>query len=176
MVLTDAAVNTLRDLAWQLEASDAVVKIPRFPLYVVDERRAFLDLGLANCEAWGWPNRPGYSFVKAMEWEQPVLPREVQRIVLPDWSCVELKYLDADEFDHWSDTDFDTTLAHPAQAPRVGGVPHARRWRRAARRGGPGRRPRWDPRHRLRALGVAPKKASDPGDLAERILRQLVRL
>ena len=109
MVLTDTAVNTLRDLAWQLEASDAVVKIPRFPLYVADDRRAFLDLGLANCEAWGWPNRPGYSFVKAMEWEQPVLPRDVQRIVLPDWSCIELKYLDADEFDHWTDTDFDTT-------------------------------------------------------------------
>ena len=68
MVLTDTAINTLRDLAWQLEAADAVVKIPRFPLYVADDRTAFLDLGLANCEAWGWPNRPGFSFVKAMEW------------------------------------------------------------------------------------------------------------
>jgi hypothetical protein len=107
MVLADGAVGVLRDLAWQLEASEAVIRMPRYPLYVVDERRAFLDLGMANCEAWAWPNRPGYSFVKAMEWEQPVLPPTVQRIVLPDWSCVELKHLDADEFGHWSDTDFD---------------------------------------------------------------------
>jgi hypothetical protein len=109
MVLTQIGVHALRDLAWQLEAADAVVKIPRYPLYVADERRAFLDLGLANCEAWAWPNRPGYSFVKALEWEQPLLPPEVPRIVLPDWSCIELKHLDADEFDHWSDTRFDLT-------------------------------------------------------------------
>jgi Sulfotransferase family len=67
MVLADAAVRALRDLAWQLEASEVVVKVPRYPLYVVDERRAFVDLGLRNCEPWGWPNRPGYSFVEAME-------------------------------------------------------------------------------------------------------------
>ena len=85
------------------------MKIPRYPLYVADERHAFLDLGLANCEPWGWPNRPGYSFVKAMEWEQPLLPPDVPRVVLPDWSCIELKHLDADEFGHWSDTDFHQT-------------------------------------------------------------------
>ena len=107
MVLTEVGVQALRDLGWQLEAAEAVVKIPRYPLYVADDRRAFLDLGLANCEAWGWPNRPGYSFVKAMEWEQPRLPPDVPRIILPDWSCVELKHLDADEFGHWSDTRFD---------------------------------------------------------------------
>jgi hypothetical protein len=109
MVLTETGTQSLRDLAWQLEAAEAVVKIPRYPLYVADERRAFLDLGLANCEAWGWPNGPGYSFVKAMEWEQPLLPPDVPRIVLPDWSCIELKNLDAEEFDHWSDTRFDLT-------------------------------------------------------------------
>jgi hypothetical protein len=109
MVLTDVGVDALRDLAWQLEAFDAVVKIPRYPLYVADQRHAFLDLGLANCEAWGWPNRPGYSFVKAMEWEQPLLPPDVPRVVLPDWSCIELKHLDAEEFAHWSDTDFHQT-------------------------------------------------------------------
>jgi Sulfotransferase family len=176
MVLTDTAINTLRDLAWQLEAADAVVKIPRFPLYVADDRRAFLDLGLANCEAWGWPNRPGYSFVKAMEWEQPVLPRDVQRIVLPDWSCIELKYLDADEFDHWSDTDFETTAR--TQRKR-------REWEvfRALADGGeppeevvPVEAP--DDYHVIdyvRSVWL-PQKENDPGDLAERILRQLVRL
>jgi hypothetical protein len=176
MVLTDTAVNTLRDLAWQLEASDAVVKIPRFPLYVADDRRAFLDLGLANCEAWGWPNRPGYSFVKAMEWEQPVLPRNVQRIVLPDWSCIELKYLDADEFDHWTDTDFHMT--NRTRRKR-------REWEvfRALADGGeppdevvPVEAP--EGTHVIdyvRSVWL-PEKEREPGALAERILRQLVRV
>jgi sulfotransferase famil protein len=106
MVLSDVAVRTLRDLAWQLEASEAVVKVPRYPLYVVDERRAFVDLGLRNCEPWAWPNRPGYSFVKAMEWELPLWRADMPTVALPDWSCVEIKYLDADEFGHWSSTDF----------------------------------------------------------------------
>jgi hypothetical protein len=109
MVLTETGANALQDLEWQLEAAEAVVKIPRYPLYVADERRAYLDLGLANCEAWAWPNRPGFSFVKALEWEQPLLPPDIPRIILPDWSCIELKHLDADEFDHWSDTQFDQT-------------------------------------------------------------------
>jgi hypothetical protein len=86
MVLTDAAAQVLRDLAWQLEADQVVVKIPRYPLYVVDDRRAFLDVGMSNCEPWAWPNRPGYSFVKAMEWEQPLWPANLTSLVLPDWS------------------------------------------------------------------------------------------
>jgi glycosyltransferase involved in cell wall biosynthesis len=106
MVLTEAAEGVLRDLAWQLEADEVVVKIPRYPLYVVDDRHAFLDLGMSNTEPWAWPNRPGYSFVKAMEWEQPLWPATLPTLVLPDYSCIELKRLDADEFSHWTDTDF----------------------------------------------------------------------
>jgi hypothetical protein len=109
MVLADVAVDALRDLAWQLEGAEAVVKIPRYPLYVADERRAFLDFGLTNTEPWAWPNRPGYSFVKAMEWEQPLWPANLPTIVLPDWSCIELKHLEADEFAHWTDTDFEAS-------------------------------------------------------------------
>ena len=176
MVLTDTAISTLRSLAWQLEATEAVVKIPRFPLYVADDRRAFLDLGLANCEAWGWPNKPGFSFVKAMEWEQPILPRRLRRIVLPDWSCVEIKYLDADEFDHWSDTDFDTS----ARTKRK-----RREWevfRALADGGAPPEEvvPVEAPEgvhviDYVRSVWM-PQKESDPGALAERILRQLVRI
>jgi hypothetical protein len=106
MVFTEAAEAVLRDLAWQLEADEVVVKIPRYPLYVVDDRRAFLDLGMSNTEPWAWPNRPGYSFVKAMEWEQPLWPRTLPTLVVPEFSCMELKRLDADEFSHWTDTDF----------------------------------------------------------------------
>jgi Sulfotransferase family len=107
MVLTDAAVAVLRDLAWQLEATEVIVKVPRYPLYVLDDRRAFVDVGLRNCEPWAWPNRPGYSFVKAMEWELPLWRPDMPAITVPDWGCVEIKYLDADEFGHWSHTDFD---------------------------------------------------------------------
>ncbi len=106
MVLTDAAAAALRDLDWQLEATEAVVRIPRHPLYVADDRRAFLDLELRNCEPWAWPNRPGYSFAKALDWELPLWGGNAEAVTLPEWSCVELKFLDGDEFGHWSGTDF----------------------------------------------------------------------
>jgi hypothetical protein len=109
MVLTDTAVNVLRDLAWQLEASQAVVWIPRYPLFIADDARAFFDVGMRNTEPWGWPNRPGYSFVKAMDWELNLWRAGVPKVTLPSWACFELKYLGADEFDHWSHTDFDAT-------------------------------------------------------------------
>ena len=105
MVLTDAAVAVLRGLAWQLEAVEAVIRIPRHPLYVADDRLAFLDMQSRNYEPWGWPNRPEQRFVKAMEWELPLWYPEAS-VTLPERSCVELKFIDADEFDHWSDTDF----------------------------------------------------------------------
>jgi hypothetical protein len=109
MVLTDAAAATLRDLEWQLEAAEAIVRIPRRPLFVASERLAYLDTALRNCEPWAWPNRPGHTFVKAMEWELPLWGADVATITLPDRSCVELKHLDADEFAHWSDTAFDVS-------------------------------------------------------------------
>jgi hypothetical protein len=109
MVLTDVAVQALRDLAWQLEGARVVVKMPRFPLYVADEKRAFLDTGVINCEAWAWPNRPGYKFVKAMEWELPLWPEPLRNVILPTWSAIELKHLDAEEFAHWSHTSFDAS-------------------------------------------------------------------
>ena len=40
MVLSDAAVAALRDLAWQLEAAELIVRVPRLGLYVADERLA----------------------------------------------------------------------------------------------------------------------------------------
>ena len=67
---------------------------------------AFLDTGLRNCEPWAWPNRPGFSFAKALDWELPLWGADVATLTLPDWGCVELKHLDADEFGHWSHTDF----------------------------------------------------------------------
>jgi glycosyltransferase involved in cell wall biosynthesis len=107
MVLSDGLVRMLRDLSWQLEASEVVVQIPRHPLYVADERQAFLDTALANSEPWAWPNRPGYGFAKAFDWELTVFSPTARWITLPRWTCVELKHLDADEFAHWSNDDFE---------------------------------------------------------------------
>ena len=42
-----------------------------------------------------------------MEWELPLWDPDIGSIVLPERSCLELKHLDADEFAHWTDTDFD---------------------------------------------------------------------
>jgi hypothetical protein len=110
MVLADAAIAVLRDLAWQLEAAEVVVKVPRYPLYIADERHAFVDTELRNTEPWGWPNRPGFSFAKALDWELPLWRSDIPTVTLPDWSCVEIKHLDADEFAHWSpQTDFEAS-------------------------------------------------------------------
>jgi hypothetical protein len=107
MVLSDAAVMALRDLAWQLEGVEAVVRVPRLALYVAGDDLAFVDTKLRNCEVWAWPNRPGYRFVKAFEWELPMFPPGIESVTLPEFSCVELKFLDGEEFGHWSPTDFE---------------------------------------------------------------------
>ena len=106
MVLAEPAVHALRDLAWQLEAADAVVRVPRLGFYVASDRLGYVDTEWRNCEAWAWPNRPGIRFVKALEWELPMLPSDLAPLTLPEVSCLELKFLDGDEFGHWSPTDF----------------------------------------------------------------------
>ena len=42
-------------------------------------------------------------FTKAFEWEIRTTPEPVRSIGLPHGLCVELKYLDGDEFAHWTD-------------------------------------------------------------------------
>lgn len=124
MVLSELAVRALRDLAWQLESTEMVVRVPRLGLYVADERLAYLDTGLRNCEAWAWPNRPGYRFVKALEWELPLFPPGIATLTLPELSCVELKFLADDEFSHWSPTDFEAS-PRTARKQREQAVFHA---------------------------------------------------
>jgi hypothetical protein len=107
MVMSDRLAAILRDLAWQLEGEQRILVIPRLPLYVADHRRAFLDTALPNLEPWGWPNAPDYRFGKGIEWELAPMPSGKDRFVLPPWTCVELKYLDSDEFENWSHHRFD---------------------------------------------------------------------
>jgi hypothetical protein len=109
MLLTDTGIAALQDLSWQLEAVERVVTMVRYPLYVADGQTAFLDLSVVNREPWAWPNKADFTHTKAFEWELPRWPAEVETISMPDWSCLELKHLDADEFSHWSHDDFDTS-------------------------------------------------------------------
>lgn len=114
MVLTREGVAALADLSWQLEDSRAVVAIPRHPLSIVDEQTAWIDLGFKFLEPWIYPMGPEFTFVKAFDWEVREFPETSERIVAPEGLVVELKWLDADEFAHWSSADdFDK-----ARAPR----------------------------------------------------------
>ncbi len=109
MVLTPQGEGVLRDLAWQLQSSDGTVKLRRYPVYVESERLAYVDFGPTPYELWGWRNSPDHTVIKLFDWEM-VRPWADDVIQLPDWVCFELKWLDADEFSHWSHTNFKTEI------------------------------------------------------------------
>jgi hypothetical protein len=107
MLLTMEGERILTDLAWQLEGETLVVKVPRYGLYVAPSGAGWVDSALDNREPWGWPNRGGFRFGKGFEWEIQLFPGGAARwIDLPDGICFEIKWLDADEFSHWSPIDF----------------------------------------------------------------------
>lgn len=112
MVLTHEGVAVLRDLSWQLQGSGAIVAVPRHPLWVEpDARVAWLDLGFKFLEPWIYPMGPEFTFVKAFEWEVREFPESTRRLIAPEGLCVELKWLDTDEFSHWSDMDLEASRA-----------------------------------------------------------------
>jgi hypothetical protein len=105
MVLTPEGERVLRDLSWQLQGIDGTVKMCRYPAYVESERVAYVDFGQTPYEPWGWRNTSDHTFIKCFDWEH-VRPDADYSLQAPDWMCFELKWLDADEFGHWSHTDF----------------------------------------------------------------------
>jgi glycosyltransferase involved in cell wall biosynthesis len=110
MVLTEEGEKSFNELRWQLEGFDAIVQVPRYPVYIESEDVAYVDADMINREAWAWPNRAETFFVKSFEWELPLWPPGLPFVRLPEWTCFELKWLDADEFQHWSPTaDFSGT-------------------------------------------------------------------
>ena len=117
----------------------AVVRVPRLGSTSRATASRYVDTELRNCEPWAWPNRPGYRFVKALEWELPMLPAGLATVTLPEFSCVELKFLDGDEFGHWSPTDFDASprTARKRREQAVFGALAARRRAADGRRGRP---------------------------------------
>ena len=101
MVLTREGIETYAELSWQLESVEAVIAMPRHPLFVESDRVAYLDVWMINIEEYVFPMGEEYRHVKAYEWEMRMVPRQARRVRLPEGLCVELKYLDSDEFDHW---------------------------------------------------------------------------
>ncbi|MFA6576218.1 MAG: hypothetical protein WCS84_12415 [Nocardioides sp.] len=103
MVLTTEGETSIGDLAWQVGDVQSIIRVPRHGLYLDGDRHGYLDLGLRNAEEWGYPMGPDFVFTKAFEWEVRTTPEHVRSIGLPHGLCVELKYLDGDEFAHWTD-------------------------------------------------------------------------
>lgn len=127
MVLTAEGVETYADLAWQLENVEAVVAMPRHPLFVESNRVAYLDVYMINVEEYVFPMGDDYRFVKAYEWELRMVPQGIRRRRLPQGLCVELKYLDSDEFDHWAGIDAFGATARTMRKLREWEVFHALR-------------------------------------------------
>jgi hypothetical protein len=103
MVLTTEGEEPLAYFGWQVGDVPSILRVPRHGLYLADDRHGYLDLGLRNAEEWGFPIGPDFVFTKAFEWEIRTTPVGVRSIGLPHGLCVELKYLDGDEFAHWTD-------------------------------------------------------------------------
>ncbi len=114
MVLTAEGVAVLDSLGWQVQSTEAIIAIPRHPLFVADDRVAYLDLGWRNMEFYGYPMNAAHTFVKAFEWEMRVMRDDDRIIRAPEGLAVELKYLDADEISHWTSPDAFAT------SPRTG--------------------------------------------------------
>jgi glycosyltransferase involved in cell wall biosynthesis len=103
MVLTTEGEVSLADLGWQVGDVQSIIRVPRHGLYLDGDAHGYLDLGLKNAEEWGFPIGPDFVYTKAFEWEIRTTPERVRSIGLPHGLCVELKYLDGDEFAHWTD-------------------------------------------------------------------------
>lgn len=106
MVLTHEGEQIMRDLAWQLEAADVVLPMPRVAVYVESRDVAFVDIRKLHAEPFAWPNTAEYTFTKGFEWEVPLRPDDVPVRDLPSYICFELKWLDSDEFTNWTGQDF----------------------------------------------------------------------
>ncbi len=106
MVLTEEGERTFEELKWQLEAVDAIITVPRYPVYIESDDVAYLDTQVVNREPWAWPNTKESFFVKSFEWELPTWPQNLRLVRMPEWTCFELKWIGSDEFQHWSQTDF----------------------------------------------------------------------
>lgn len=118
MVLTSDGETALAAFAWQVGQREVKLRIPRHPVYLESDSVAYIDLHLRNVEHFGHPVAPGYRYAKAFEWEFLLFPPGVPNLDLPWGSCVELKDLSHDEFDHWTSTESFATSARTQRKRR----------------------------------------------------------
>ena len=155
MVLTTEGEVSLADFGWQVGDVASILRVPRHGLYLADDRHGYLDLGLRNAEEWGFPIGPDFVFTKAFEWEIRTTPVGVRSIGLPHGLCVELKYLDGDEFAHWTDPESFATSYRNKRKRREWEVFNALKEGRGPRRRARHRRAGRYAHRRLRDQGVA---------------------
>jgi hypothetical protein len=91
-----------------------MVVFQHHPLYIESADVAYFDTRLRNLEPWIYPMGPEYMYVKGFDWEIRGQAPDVRRVTMPPGLCFELKWLDTDEFAHWTDTD----AFHPVRSPR----------------------------------------------------------
>ncbi|MBF4162612.1 hypothetical protein [Nocardioides acrostichi] len=125
MVLTTEGETSISDLTWQIGGVQSIIRVPRHGLYLDSESHGYLDLGMRNAEEWGYPVGPDFVFTKAFEWEIRSTPEDCRSIGLPQGMCVELKYLDGDEFAHWTDPESFATSWRNRRKRREWAVFHA---------------------------------------------------
>ncbi len=125
MVLTTEGEVSVADLAWQVGDVQSIIRVPRHGLYLESESKGYLDLGWRNAVEWGFPIGPDFVFTKAFEWEIRTTPENVRTIGLPHGLCVELKYLDGEEFAHWTDPESFATSYRNRRKRREWAVFHA---------------------------------------------------
>ena len=170
MVLTEDGQALLGDLSWQLPGKDVVLYVPRHSLYIASDSLAYLDLGLHNAEPFGYPMGEDYKHVKAFEWELRVYPNHARGVRLPEGSSIELKWLDSDEFAHWTAPGrVRHQLPHLAQASRVRAVHRPAAGQLAGPRGpAPDRGAGRVAHRRPRDEGVAAAGAASTGEAQRR--------
>lgn len=103
MVLTTDGEALLSAFGWQVGRRPTTLLLPRHSIYVESDRVGHLDLGLKNVEHYGYPMTQEYSHVKAFEWEFLGFPETSKHHRFPSGTAIEVKYLDQDEFVHWTD-------------------------------------------------------------------------
>ena len=176
MVLTPEGAGILRDLAVAagVDADDrGDARGTRSPSST--SRTGWLDLSLRFLEPWVYPMGPDFTFVKAFDWELREYPAAVERLVLQQGLCVEVKWLDADEYAHWRTEGVDFTHTRLYRKLREFEVDEAIRSGRAEALGGlvrvdaPAGRPHHRPRHpHLAASAAATAGHPQPPRLAAR--------
>ena len=102
MVLTAEGSALIAALGWQILREEVIVAIPFAPLYVESDRVGYVDVQMRHSEPWLYPVGPDYGYAKGFDWEIRQAPLHVPKTTLPEGMAFELKWLDTDEFAHWT--------------------------------------------------------------------------